>query len=93
MKRKTPTPRAKTLSAVTIQNLRKLATQAGQIIPATSFGSTGFCFKKIASEYGMSKYWPSAKKGPNKKEGIYLFFSEVYRRHRIIFKKIFREKR
>lgn len=91
VRRKTPTPRAKNLSAVTIQNLRTLATQAGQIIPATSFGSTGFCFKKIASEYGMAKYWPSAKKGPNKKEGIYLFFSEVYRRHRITFKKIFRE--
>lgn len=90
-KRKKPTPRAKALSAVTIQNLRKLATQVGAIIPATSFGSTGFCFKKLASDYGLAKYWPSAKKGPNKKEGIYLFLSEVYRRHKIIFKKLFRE--
>ena len=86
-----PRPRAKNLSAVKIQSLRNLAVLAGEIIPATSFGGTGFSFKKIATDYHMSKYWPSSKKGPNKKESIYNFLSEVYRRHPIKFKKIFRE--
>lgn len=89
--KKNPAPRGKTISARAIQDLRTLAGQIGEIIPATVFPSTGFCFKKIASEAGMGKYWPSPKKGTNKKEVIFLFLKEVYRRHPIVFKKLFRE--
>jgi len=91
VRKRSPKPRAKNLSAAKIQSLRTLAVLAGEIIPATSFGGTGFSFKKIAGDYQMSKYWPSSKKGPNKKESIYNFLSEVYRRHPIKFKKVFRE--
>ncbi|OGG72849.1 TIGR02391 family protein [Candidatus Kaiserbacteria bacterium RIFCSPLOWO2_01_FULL_53_17] len=90
-KRKKPTPRGKLISARAIQDLRKLAEQAGEIIPATAFGNGAFCFKKIAFEYHLGKYWPKARKNLSKKEAIYSFLNEVYRRHRKVFYKIFRE--
>ncbi len=75
------------LSARAIQDLRKLADQAGEIIPATAFGNNAFCFKKIASDAHLRKYWPNL----SKKEAIFSFLKEVYRRHRKTFYKIFRE--
>src|SRR3989344_406122 len=90
-KRKKPAPRGKMISARAIQDLRKLAQQIGEIVPGTAWGNGTFCFKKIASEYRLAKYWPKTRKSTNKKEDIFSFLNEVYRRHRKIFYKIFRE--
>jgi len=89
--RKKPAPRGKTISARAIQDLRTLAEQIGEIIPAGTWPANGFSFKKIATDYGLGKYWPDGKKSPNRKEQIFSFLKEVFRRHPVIFRKIFRE--
>jgi uncharacterized protein (TIGR02391 family) len=75
------------LSAVSIQNLRTLAGQIGEVIPATSFRKTGFCFQTIAKKLGFQKNWPSG----TKKEAIFGFLKSVYRDHPKVFYKLFRE--
>lgn len=79
------------IPARAIQDLRTLAVQIGEIIPGTAWGNGAFCFKKIAAENHLNKYWPKAKKNPNKREDIFSFLNQVYRRHRKLFYKIFRE--
>lgn len=89
---KKPARRAKALSARTIQDLRKLSEQIGEIIPATAFPGNGFCLKNIATANQLGKFWPKAKNATTKKkEVIYSFLKEVYSRHPRVFKKIFRE--
>jgi uncharacterized protein (TIGR02391 family) len=75
------------LSAVSIQNLRMLAEQIGEIIPATSFRKGGFCFQTIAKALTLQKNWVSG----TKKESIFGFLKAVYRDHPKMFYKIFRE--
>ncbi|MGH9645071.1 MAG: TIGR02391 family protein, partial [Terriglobales bacterium] len=75
------------MSAVAIQNLRTLAGQIGEIIPATSFRKGGFCFATIAKKVGLQGEWPQG----TKKEAIFGFLKSVYRDHRKIFYKLFRE--
>lgn len=79
------------ISARAIQDLRILSEQIGEIIPATAWGNGAFCFRKIASDSRLSKYWPSSKNKQNKKEDIFYFLNQIYRRHRKTFYKIFRE--
>jgi hypothetical protein len=54
-KKRTSRPAKKQLSAVTIQNLRALAEQIGNIIPATSFRKGAFCFQNLAKKLGHQK--------------------------------------
>src|SRR5258708_233462 len=81
-------PKKKQLSAVAIQNLRILAEQIGNIIPATSFHKGAFCFQTIAKTQGLQKEWPALG---SKKERIFPFLKAVYRSHPKTFYKIFRE--
>lgn len=81
-------PKKKQLSAAAIQNLRGLAEQIGRIIPGTSPRPKGFCFQTIAKKAGLVKHWP--RQGA-KKELIFGFLKEVYRRHPKTFYRIFRE--
>jgi uncharacterized protein (TIGR02391 family) len=86
--RKSTRPKKKQLSAVAIQNLRTLAEQIGNIIPATSFHKGAFCFQTIAKKQGLQKEWPALG---SKKERIFPFLRAVYRSHPKMFYKIFRE--
>lgn len=79
----------KRLSARTHQDLRALAVQIGNIIPATSHRKGAFCFQNIAKEMGLAKYWPS--KTDTKKEAIYKFLLGVYLNHSRLIVKLFRE--
>jgi len=79
----------KTITAKVIQDLRNLAEQIGEIIPATSFGNS-FCFQKIAKDEGLTKLWIKDSK-VSKKEKIYEFLRKVYKKHPRTFYKIFRE--
>src|SRR6266851_782250 len=81
-------PKKKQLSAVAIQQLRTLAEQIGNIIPATSFHKGAFCFQTIATKQGLQKEWPALG---SKKERIFPFLKAVYRSHPKTFYKIFRE--
>lgn len=81
-------PKKKQLSAVAIQNLRTLAEQIGNIIPATSFHKGAFCFQTIAKKQGLQKEWPALG---SKKERIFSFLRAVYRGHPKTCYKIFRE--
>lgn len=85
-KQKSKRPKARYLSAPTIQSLSILAGQIGKIIPATSQGP--FCFEKIAIKVGRKKDWP--KEG-NRDARIFEFLKKVYQRHTKIFYKVFRE--
>lgn len=76
------------VSASDIQNIRVLAEQLGEIIPATSINKTGFCFATLAKEYKLKKYWEN--KG-QKKESIANFLKQVYKNHPRVLKKIIRE--
>src|SRR6476646_9089336 len=76
------------LSAAAIQNLRTLAEQIGNIIPATSYRKGAFCFQTIAKKTGCQKDWPTHG---SKKELIFAFLRALYRSHRKIFYKLFRE--
>lgn len=76
------------LSAPIIQQLEMLSQQIGELIPATSPSKNGFCFRKLAADYKLKKYWED--KG-NKKESICNFLKKVYQTHPKIFYKIFRE--
>jgi uncharacterized protein (TIGR02391 family) len=79
----------KKLSASNIQDLRELAEKIGNIIPATSFNKKGgFCFAVLAKKYKVQKYWNGTG---SKKEMIFEFLSNVYKKHIKIFYKIFRE--
>lgn len=78
----------KQVSAVTIQNLRTLAEQIGNIIPATSYRKGAFCFQNIAKKLGHRKDWPVHGA---KKELIFGFLKAVYRNHPKTFYKVFRE--
>lgn len=75
------------MSAASIQNLRTLAGQIGEIIPGTSYRKRGFCFQNIATELGLRNDWPSG----TKKEAIFGFLKAVYRDHSRMFYRIFRE--
>lgn len=85
-------PRKKTtkklISASTVQNLRILSEQLGEIIPATSMNKNGFCFVSLSKEYGLKKFWEN--KG-QKKESIANFLVGVYKNHPRILKKMIRE--
>lgn len=87
-KRKSPQAKRKQFSAATVQNLRMLAEQIGNIIPATSFAKGGFCFQTIAKKLGLQKDWPALG---SKKERIFGFLKAVYRGHPKMFYKVFRE--
>jgi uncharacterized protein (TIGR02391 family) len=78
----------KRLSASSIQHLRTLAEQIGNIIPATSFGRGAFCFQNIARSIRLQKAWPAQG---SKKERIFEFLKCVYRGHPKQFYKLFRE--
>jgi uncharacterized protein (TIGR02391 family) len=86
--RKSTRPKKKQLSAVTIQQLRTLAEQIGRVIPGTSPRPKGFCFQTIAKKAGLIKYFPRLGA---RKELIFGFLKEVYRRHPKTFYRIFRE--
>src|SRR6266403_292172 len=86
--RKSTRPKKKQLSAVTIQQLRTLAEQIGRVIPGTSPRPKGFCFQTIAKKAGLIKYFPRLGA---RKELIFGFLKEVYRRHPKTFYGIFRE--
>jgi uncharacterized protein (TIGR02391 family) len=77
----------RSLSAGAIQNLRMLAGQIGEIIPATSYGRGGFCFQTIATRLGLKSKWRAG----SKKEAIFGFLRSVYRDHPRMFYRIFRE--
>lgn len=85
---KTKVQAKKSISASTIQHLRALSDQIGEIIPATSFRKGGFCFRSIAKQYGCQKYLLLKD---SKKETIFGFLAGVYKYHPRIFYKIFRE--
>jgi len=87
-KKRTSCPAKKQLSAVTIQNLRALAEQIGNIIPATSFRKGAFCFQNLAKKLGHQKDWPTHGA---KKELIFGFLKALYRNHPKTFYKVFRE--
>jgi len=87
-KKRKATPQKKKLSAVAIQNLRTLAEQIGNIIPATSFSKGAFCFQTMAKKLGLQKNWPALG---SKKERIFGFLKAVYRNHPKMFYKVFRE--
>src|SRR5919109_1283662 len=87
-KPKSSRPAKKQLSAVSIQNLRTLAEEIGRVIPGTSPNPKGFCFQTIAKKSGLFKFWP---RHGAKKELIFGFLKEVYRRHPKTFYRIFRE--
>jgi uncharacterized protein (TIGR02391 family) len=78
----------KTVSASSLQSLRLLAEQLGEIIPATSMNKTGFCFTTLAKKYNLKKYWEN--KG-QKKESIASFLILVYKKHPRVLKKLIRE--
>jgi uncharacterized protein (TIGR02391 family) len=78
----------KVVSASSLQSLRLLAEQLGEIIPATSMNKTGFCFTTLAKEYKLKKYWEN--KG-QKKESIASFLVLVYKKHPRVLKKLIRE--
>jgi len=77
----------RTMSAVAIQQLRTLAGQIGEVIPATSFRKSGFCFQTIAAGLGLKSSWRAG----TKKEAIFDFLKSVYRDHPRMFYRIFRE--
>jgi uncharacterized protein (TIGR02391 family) len=79
--------RKRQMSAVSIQRLRTLAGQIGEVIPATSFGKGGFCFATIAKKMGLQKHWSSG----TKKEAIFGLLKPLYRDHPKMFYRIFRE--
>ena len=86
----TGSQKRKRLSAARIQDLRKLADQIGKIIPATSPNKkSGFCFKAIAKNMGLAKYW--SDKSDSKKEAIFEFLSKVYQNHPKLIYRVFRE--
>jgi len=87
-KKRKATPQKKKLSAAAIQNLRTLAEEIGNIIPATSFRKGAFCFQSIAKKVGHQKDWPTH--GP-KKEEIFGFLKVLYRSHPKTFYRVFRE--
>lgn len=76
------------MSASSLQNIRLLAEQLGEIIPATSMNKNGFCFASLAREYKLHKYWEN--KG-QKKESIASFLKQVYKKHPRVLKKLIRE--
>lgn len=78
----------KIISASSVQNIRLLAEQLGEIIPATSMNKAGFCFTTLAKEYKLKKYWEN--KG-QKKESISSFLMQVYKKHPRVLKKLVRE--
>ncbi len=78
----------KVVSASSLQSIRFLAEQLGEIIPATSMNKTGFCFTTLAKEYKLKKYWEN--KG-QKKESIASFLKLVYKKHPRVLKKLIRE--
>jgi uncharacterized protein (TIGR02391 family) len=86
--RRKPRPQKKQLSAATIQNLRTLAQQIGNIVPATSYRKGAFCFQTIAKKAGHQKDWPTHG---SKKEMIFGFLKALYRGHPKTFYKVFRE--
>src|ERR1700756_5160342 len=86
--RRSRRPAKKQISAAAIQNLRTLAEQIGNIVPATSFRKGAFCFQSIAKKVGHQKDWPTH--GP-KKEVIFGFLKALYRSHTKTFYRVFRE--
>lgn len=78
----------KVVSASSLQSIRLLAEQLGEIIPATTMNKTGFCFTTLAKEYKLKKYWEN--KG-QKKESIASFLILVYKKHPRVLKKLIRE--
>lgn len=78
----------KVMSASSVQNIRLLAEQLGEIIPATSMNKSGFCFATLAKEYKLKKFWEN--KG-QKKESIANFLKQVYKKHPRVLKKLVRE--
>lgn len=78
----------KVMSASSVQNIRLLAEQLGEIIPATSMNKNGFCFATLSREYNLKKYWEN--KG-QKKESIANFLKLTYKNHPRVLKKIIRE--
>jgi uncharacterized protein (TIGR02391 family) len=77
----------RSISAVSIQNLRTLSGQIGEIIPATSFRKGGFCFQTIAIKLHLKNSWLSG----TKKEAIFGFLKTIYKDHPRTFYRIFRE--
>lgn len=78
----------KIISASSVQNIRTLAEQLGEIIPATSMNKSGFCFATLAKEYKLKKFWEN--KG-QKKESIANFLKFIYKKHPRVLKKLIRE--
>jgi hypothetical protein len=65
------------------QVIRELAQEMGTLIPATAYGTT-FCFRVLARELGLAKYW---REKHNKTETISHFLQQVFRyRPRMPFK-------
>lgn len=78
----------KVISASSVQSIRLLAEQLGEIIPATSMNKNGFCFATLSKEYKLKKYWEN--KG-QKKESTANFLKLVYKNHPRVLKKMIRE--
>jgi uncharacterized protein (TIGR02391 family) len=78
----------KHLSASSIQHLRLLSEQIGNIIPATAFGKGAFCFQNIAKSFHLQKAWPAQG---SKKERVFELLKYAYRSHPKKFYRLFRE--
>jgi hypothetical protein len=70
------------------QLLEQYAVTIGEIIPASSPLGKGICFKNIAKEKGLIRYWSEKT---NKRKTLSHFFKNVYRYKPVVFRKIIRE--
>jgi uncharacterized protein (TIGR02391 family) len=78
------------LSTKNIQDIRTLSLLLSQIIPATSFPAKSFCFRKVAEDNKLKKYWPK-QKDINAPEAVYYFIKGLYKSHKKTLYRIIRE--
>lgn len=70
------------------QLLEQFSESIGEIIPASSPMGRGLCFKNIAKEKKLIKYWKDLN---NKKATLSNFFKNVFKYKPVVFRKILRE--
>lgn len=76
------------LSSRNNQLIEDFVERIGEIIPATAPMGKGLCFKNIAKEKRLQKYWKDLS---NKKNTLANFFKNVYKYKPVVFRKIIRE--
>lgn len=76
------------LTARTNQLLEQFSEKIGEIIPASTPFGVGLCFKNIAKNKNLMKFWKDLR---NRKETLSFFFKKLYKYKPVVFRKIIRD--